>query len=234
MDDQTMIRLLSRDQNDPEAAKMLFKAFPTRLRAVMAAKKLYLWEDAMAYAGEVWLKLRLSASSFKGDDQPGAATAWINRLIYCTVVDRIRKDRPTVSVKASSRTSAKSKEKVALSPRFQDCSEEEWDQIASTYGKEDPAPGFPTHLDRELYALYSGIAEFEKNQPKKANLLLLRLDEVSYEKIGEEWDEKASTLRQSHKSAIKLLAPYVIKQFDIPIKPANEPKIQNSDINPKN
>lgn len=230
MDDETMIRLLSRDHNDSMSAKMLLKSFPARLRAVMAAKNLYLWEDAMCYAGDVWLKLRMSASSFKGYGQPGAATAWINRLIYHTVINSIRKDRPTVSAKSSSSTGTNSKEKVALAPRFQNYSDEEWDQFASTYGQEDPAPGFATHQDHQLYALYSGIADFEKDHPHKATLLLYRLNDMSYEQIATEWGTKASTLRQANKSATKLLVPYVMKKFEIQLKPANEPKIQEMDI----
>lgn len=231
MDDETMIRLLSCDQNDSESARMLLTLFPRRLRAVMAAQRLYLWEDAMAYAGDVWLKLRMSASSFKGYGQPGAATAWINRLIYHTVIDSIRKDRPTVSTKSSSSTSTNSKKNVSLAPRFRNCSDEEWDHIASTYGQEDPAPGFATHQDQELYALYSGIADFEKDHPQKATLLLYRLDDMSYEQIAMEWGTKASTLRQVNKSATKLLVPYVMKQFEIRHESANEPNIQLPDIN---
>lgn len=234
MDDEKMIRLLSRDQNESEAAKMLLKAFPGRLRAVMAAKKLYLWEDAMAYAGDVWLKLRMSAPSFRGYGAPGAATAWINRLIYCTVIDSIRKDRPTFSTNSSSGTRTNSKEKGELVPRFQNYSDEEWDQIASTHGQEDPAPGFATHQDHELYALYSGIADFEKDHPQKATLLLYRLEDMSYEQIALELGTKASTLRQANKSATKLLVPYVMKQFEIRHESANEPNIQHSDINPQN
>lgn len=224
MDDETLIRRFAEDQDDPEAAKALLHGFSARVRAVMAAQHLFLIEDAMAYAADVWLKLRMSAPSFNGYGQSGAARGWINSIIFSTVVDRVRKDRPMLSQKVSSEDKVSGRaEKSERIPRRQYLSEEDWERHASTRGYQDPAPGFSTHKEHETAALYRGIQAMGKQHPKKARLLLLRLNDMPFEQISKRLDASPAALRQSYISATKLLTPYVKVEIDSRFDAANEP-----------
>jgi DNA-directed RNA polymerase specialized sigma24 family protein len=211
-DDDHLIRLMasSRRAAQEQGAQLLYRRHRVRLLNFFRLK------GACAHSGyagptagdmlQTWMmKAWSNARQYKGGSQPGAATAWLNKLAASAMADEWR------------RWSTRFTEHDEKQTREMRCDDAGWEQIAQTHADEDAQDR--AEALRRRHAVHEALADLARQDADRAAVIDMRMDGLSHRAIGGRIGRTEGATRTYYGECCHRLRPLLARRLGVGMVP---------------
>ena len=208
--DEELIHLFSAEADSDRTARLLHDYFDRRLAPVLSKRRLYIFGPKSQYLSYVWYKLKANACNFNNYGTPGAATAWLNQLMYTTIIDCLRQENPTVAIPGTgSQSGTARKIKAELQARYTYESDDYLELILDRVACKPNEFGFTSYKEQLHTIVYAALAEMAEEFPQLAKIIESRLEQIPHEDYAKEIGLPAASVRQLFVKAKKKFVNYL-------------------------
>ena len=211
-DDDHLIRLMasSRRAAQEQGAQLLYRRHRVRLLNFFRLKGACAHSgDAGPTAGDMlqtWMmKAWSNARQYKGGSQPGAATAWLNKLAASAMADEWR------------RWSTRFTEHDEKQTREMRCDDAWWEQIAQTHADEDAQDR--AEALRRRHAVHEALADLARQDADRAAVIDMRLDGLAHQAIGRRIGRTEGATRTYYGECCHRLRPLLARRLGVGMVP---------------
>jgi DNA-directed RNA polymerase specialized sigma24 family protein len=211
-DDDHLIRLLasSRRAAQEQGARLLYRRHRVRLLNWFRLKGACTHSgDAGPTAGDMlqaWMmKAWSNARQYQGSDQPGAATAWLNKLAASAMADEWRRWSTRFTEHDETQTREVRGDDVL------------WEHIAQSHADED-ADNRAEAL-RRRHAVQDALGDLARHEADRAAVIGMRLDGLPHQAIGRHIGRTPGATRTYYSESCQRLRPLLARRLGMGLVP---------------